>query len=132
MTPRIPRLATALAGVSLISLLVAVQVSPAAAPAVTATLAPAGSLSVPQGDPFPFNVTLTSQESVEQYVQLRLRPSGSSTQVFFDGERAAPASTTVLTKHVVPSRWFAGLGSYQVLVTAEVLEEGSLRSPAAM
>jgi hypothetical protein len=96
-----------------------VQVSPAAAPAVTATLTPAGPLSVPQGDSFPFNVTLTSRESVEQPIQLRLRPSGSSTQLFFDGERAAPASTTVLTKHVVPSRWFAGLGSYQVLVTSE-------------
>ncbi len=119
MTPRIPRLATALAGVSLIGLLAGVQISPAAAPAVTAALTPAGALSVPQGDPFPFNVTLTSQESVEQHVQLRLQPTGSSSQIPFDGEKAAPATTTVLNKRVVPSQWFAGLGSYQVIVTAE-------------
>jgi hypothetical protein len=113
------RLATALAGVSVLGVFAAVQVSSAAAPAVTATLSPAGSLSVPQGDPFPYSLTLSSQEIVEQHLQLRLKPTGSSTQVFYDGETIEPGATTVRFKNVVPSQWFAGLGSYQVVVTTE-------------
>ena len=94
----------------------------AAPPAVTVTIAPAAAKSAPLGRAFPFTATFSSNDGFAQEVEFQLSRAGDpGSAVTFERQFVVvPAGTTTdLTYQTTPSKWFAQLGSYELLVLAD-------------
>jgi hypothetical protein len=101
--------------------LVAATSSTAAGPGLSANLAPTSAATVPLGDAFTLRAIISSGQAESGTVLFSVRPAAGGTTVPFDSQdvQLGPGQTLQLDLQVTTSKWFAGAGPYEVLVTLD-------------
>ena len=100
----------------------------ASTPAFSLTLTPTTAGSAAQGTPFTFHAVLSSQQSYDGFVDFNLQPTGKpAARVTFEHATMSVSAGEQATydPSVTTSKWFAPVGSYQVVVTVNGAEVGS-------
>jgi len=116
----VARLTFALAALLVSGLLAADTASPSSS--LTATLTPTAGKTVPQGKPFAFVASVTSQTSFDGRIVFVLSRPGSLRAVPFARENiiVSPGGTTpVKQQSVTPAQWFPELGTFQITPTLD-------------
>jgi hypothetical protein len=116
-----------LATVCVCAALAAASSARASSPGLSTNLLPASTSAAPLGDPFAFHATISSAEAASGVVLFNVRPAGSAKSIPFESQRVDLASgqSLQLNEEVTPSKWFAGVGHYEVFATLDGQQLGT-------